>query len=241
MLRHLLLVLVLEVTEAIRGALEWMRILLEVVPPMITHLKTCLRTVLTVFTDASSEETRNVTNAKYREFLKEVGWQNHGRHVQLGWTVYEGSTLVESGYHITDQAILAEWRKRQPIALGETLGAIMGVYYGVGDRTGIDVKLFVDNQASLAAIIKGYSSDQAADELVQAFHLWCASKDVRLWCEYVPSKFNPADEPSRDAKVDGKAVEKKEIPELFRDPEGIKERLLQALKISGRAEKRGTM
>ena len=217
------------ITPAIEAALKWMLVLLEILPESVTHLDCSMRGVLTVFTDASSEETRNMKDPEYKQVLKELGVQ-YGRHVQLGWIAYEGATVVEAGYHVVCEKTLARWSKKQPIALGETLGAIMGVYYGVAGRTSMDIKLFVDNMASLSSIINGSSKDEANDELVQAFHLWMAAKDIRLWAEYVPSAANPADEPSRDGTVDGQKVDCKDIPAIFDAQNDIRATMVEMLK-----------
>ena len=65
------------------------------------------------------------------------------------------------------------------------------------------VLLFVDNNSARGAAIKGRSSSLTMDDVVKAFY----SIEVHLpsfcWVERVPSKSNPADEPS---KFEGEAA-----------------------------------
>ena len=59
------------------------------------------------------------------------------------------------------------------------------------------VILFVDNNSARGGVVKGRSNSPTMDDLVKAFF----SVEVHLpsfwWIERVPSKSNPADEPSR--------------------------------------------
>ena len=48
---------------------------------------------------------------------------------------------------------------------------------------------------------KGYSNMPDSARLVHTFHAWQAGAESDVWFEYVPSKANPADEPSRGKRV----------------------------------------
>ena len=65
------------------------------------------------------------------------------------------------------------------------------------------VLLFVDNNTARGGTVKGRSSSPTMDDLIKAFY----SIEVHLpsfwWIERVPSKSNPADEPSR---MEGRAA-----------------------------------
>jgi hypothetical protein len=55
-----------------------------------------------------------------------------------------------------------------------------------------------DNSSAVAAIVKGYSSMPDSARLVHATHALLAGMEVRAWFEYVRTKANVSDEPSRD-------------------------------------------
>ena len=57
--------------------------------------------------------------------------------------------------------------------------------------------LYVDADAVLAALVKGYSSREDICELVGAFWNLCARHSVAVYLERVPTDANPADGPSR--------------------------------------------
>ena len=56
---------------------------------------------------------------------------------------------------------------------------------------------FIDNTVALSALIHGYASKPDLAAIVNAFHLWGAGLRMRPYFDYVPSKANIADLPSR--------------------------------------------
>ena len=62
---------------------------------------------------------------------------------------------------------------------------------------GADVIHFVDNTSAIYASIKGASSSADSARIVHMLHLLLAALDICVWFEYVPSKENIADAPSR--------------------------------------------
>jgi len=61
-----------------------------------------------------------------------------------------------------------------------------------------DVLHFADNTAANAAAIKGYSAAPDLAHLVARLHLSLARGRTRFWLEFVRSKANIADAPSRE-------------------------------------------
>ena len=59
------------------------------------------------------------------------------------------------------------------------------------------VLLFIDNNSARGCILKGRSASPTMDDLVKAFYAAESSYPSFWWVERVPSKSNPADEPSR--------------------------------------------
>ena len=57
---------------------------------------------------------------------------------------------------------------------------------------------FVDNTGALSNLIHGYASRPDCGRLVNTFHLTLAELRCRTWLEWVPSKANISDLPSRD-------------------------------------------
>ena len=85
---------------------------------------------------------------------------------------------------------------------------------------GRSIHFFEDNTPAWSALIQGYSSSRAMARLNSFFHLAIAALDIDLWVEWVPSKANPADWPSRPAhdKTPLGALHLKERPMIFPSP-----------------------
>ena len=63
------------------------------------------------------------------------------------------------------------------------------------------VILFVDNQDAQAALISGGGESDISAQICAAFGALAASVGVNVWIEYVPSRLNIADAPSRARNV----------------------------------------
>ena len=57
---------------------------------------------------------------------------------------------------------------------------------------------FVDNTGALSNLVHGYASRPDCGRLTNAYHLMLADLRCKVWLEWVPSKANVADLPSRD-------------------------------------------
>ena len=62
---------------------------------------------------------------------------------------------------------------------------------------GRSVIIFIDNLAIACALIAGRSSEQDLQYGITAFHCFMSSIRCQWWIEWIDSKANPADEPSR--------------------------------------------
>ena len=81
----------------------------------------------------------------------------------------------------------------------ELLAALSGILTMGDALRGRSIHFFEDNTLVWSALIQGYSSSRAMARLSSLFHLAIAAPDIDLWVEWVPSKANPADWPSRPA------------------------------------------
>ena len=62
-----------------------------------------------------------------------------------------------------------------------------------------DVVHYIDNTSALYSITKGYSRQPDSLAIIRAFHVLDMMLEVNVWFNYVDSKANIADLPSRDA------------------------------------------
>ena len=109
-----------------------------------------------------------------------------------------------------------------PIFLYELCAAILMVYVANewNDATPRTCVLCVDNQAAVAALIKGSSSSDLAGVLVNLFWNVAARGNTRRWIEYVNTKSNTADYPSRLCAMPAETASHRtqgEAPRKFRE------------------------
>ena len=122
------------------------------------------------------------------------------RRAVLGFYVYDPA----SGREYTSKLVLprAYYRffapdQRTYIAQAE-LAIAVAVWYTIPSvLRGRSVMHFIDNTTALAAIVKGYAARADCAVLVNCFHEAVFELRSHLWAEYVPSKANPGDHPTR--------------------------------------------
>ena len=94
--------------------------------------------------------------------------------------------------------ILAAWRRRvQYIGQLEILGELVPYLSTPGLFAGCDVIHFVDNTSAIYSVIKGASTSADSARLVHLISCVLCALDTKVYFEYVPSKENIADAPSR--------------------------------------------
>ena len=97
-----------------------------------------------------------------------------------------------------DEAVIARFRARRTyIGQLELLAAVAAYTTFADELRGRDVIHWIDNTGALAALIKGYAREVDSARIVHAFHALGMGLRVRVWLEYVASKANIADFPSR--------------------------------------------
>ena len=89
--------------------------------------------------------------------------------------------------------------KESPIFISELTAAILAAFLVILQKDGEarSCALCVDNKAALAALIKGSSSSDLGEILANLYWRLAARRPVIWWFEYVNTKANAADPPSR--------------------------------------------
>ena len=95
-------------------------------------------------------------------------------------------------------AIIGEFREReQYVGQLEVLAAVAAYTSRADQLTGRDVIHFIDNVGAYSGLGKGYSRDVDSGRMISVFHTMNVALGANVWFEYVPSKANIADLPSR--------------------------------------------
>jgi len=104
---------------------------------------------------------------------------------------YHGSEVVPESF------MRGFVRRKQQIGQLELLAGLVP-YLSMPDvMAGARVCHWIDNTSAVAALTKGYSGVPDSARIVHAFHATLAGLDCRSWLEYVASKANVSDAPSR--------------------------------------------
>ena len=120
-----------------------------------------------------------------------VGW--------LGFVVYdpESGGFLHSDSHVPDHILEMFVRRKQKIGQCEILAAI-AVYFSLPDLCrDRQVIHWIDNTSAISCLVHGYSGKVDSALLVNVFNLFNAGLKARVHFEYVESKANVADLPSR--------------------------------------------
>jgi len=214
-----------DVTPAIAEALHYMLLLMEQLGSFVTHLEFSNRNQYHIFTDASCEESRAAPPiARGRVKTRMNTTAKRRKALQLGWTAYKNKALQCVGYAHMKQHVVDRWMKRQPIGLGETIAAYVGILHAIGNDSHADILIFIDNIGAERAVRRGTSRDNLTSVLSHELHLELAKRDIKVWTCYVPSRCNESDEPSRDCTFLKKPVKRYEVEE-FLDLDAIEARM----------------
>ena len=101
-------------------------------------------------------------------------------------------------YGVADEAVILKFKSRkQYIGQLELYAALIAYTTFKKELHGRKVVHWIDNTSALASLIKGYSSVPDSAQIVHAFHSLNLGLKCKVWFEYVNTKANIADLPSR--------------------------------------------
>ena len=170
------------------AAVNFFADVLPLIPPHVVQLYAAPRKPVLVWTDGASEGQSHT-----------VGWviaapiddAPDDAPFASRYTLYHGSA------QLSQEMVRALLSRQQQIGQVEILGALCPYLSMPELLAGRDVIHWIDNTSAQAALTKGYSGVPDSARLVHLFHAWNCAAGARVWFEYIPSKSNPADEPSR--------------------------------------------
>lgn len=128
----------------------------------------------------------------------------------LGIVIYDpvDGTVRYAGGPPDWPSLLKFWPpdRKTYIAQLEVLAAVSAYFTYPEVFVGRKVNHFIDNTVALSALVHGYSGKRDLATMVNAFYLQLTGLRASVWFEYVPSKANIADLPSRDAWAELRAA-----------------------------------
>ena len=119
---------------------------------------------------------------------------------RIGWVAYDpaDNILLTSHWDVPAWLILSFVHPTHCIGQLEILAALM-VYLTLPAVRTAERRIFhyVDNTSAVMSLFKGYSAKSDSSRLVHIFSILQARLRFDIWWEYVPSKANIGDMPSR--------------------------------------------
>ena len=138
-------------------------------------------------------------------------------------------------------------RRKNYIGQLELLAAV-AVYYSVPELRGRRVLHWIDNTSVISALTKGYSRAPDSVRILHVFKAYCLGLGVSIWFQWVPSKANIADLPSRNEFEMLRRFGAVEVPAVFPEFEAwdgpvgrvlASGRKVAGERLGGRGQKRG--
>ena len=119
---------------------------------------------------------------------------------------FDARYVLEHARAEVSAAFLADFAERQTYIGQIEILAGLCVYTSLGSAerprgrsiVGRRVLHFIDNTSALAGMARGYAGPTDSRRLVHALHCLLAGYGTAAWFDYVPSKANVSDEPSRE-------------------------------------------
>ena len=122
-----------------------------------------------------------------------------GFETGLGYVAYDTERVLRTAGRCTCPQEILEAMQKKLTYIGQLeLIAILLPYWSEPKRfQGRDVIHFVDNTSAIYCAIKDYSKSANSARIVHCIHAVLVAFDINVWFEYVPSKENISDGPSR--------------------------------------------
>lgn len=123
--------------------------------------------------------------------------------LRLGWVVFLPNTTPIGGTCLVPPEEIDLWiPRKQQIFPGEALCGLVAPLHLGSLLKNCDILWWGDNEAAIAALARGTSSQDDVHELVQATHLTLHRLSSRVWWEWIDTSSNPSDGLSRSGLTD---------------------------------------
>lgn len=209
-----------EFSEALQHAYDFDAALLPNLPLRVEHVRPPSVRPLLVYSDAMfrprkrkrrdcDDEPLNEWKAKFVAKLGTVLYDPHCdpknaaynpalvNGCDEGHLVYASAAPPDDVVATFQRARTGDFQKTY-IAQLEVLAGV-AVYFTHPERIrGRQVNHFIDNTVALSGLVHGYARKLDLARMINAFHLQIAALEANVFYEFVPSKCNVADLPSRD-------------------------------------------
>ena len=207
-----------DLTEDEIEDLSFLKLVASAWPAKTLQIWGRMRAPVLVYSDASYEPETDVTP-------------------RLGWVLMPGGGRTPLGRTCdVPMATYDSWiERKQQIFPAEAVAPLAVLLNHPEEVRGRDVIFFVDNEAAVAACIRGASRCDDVGLIVQATQWEALKLGCRLWFEWIDSKSNPSDGLSRDGLADEWTIaqqwqlEMGFVPEMIASKHALKAMIAETL------------
>ena len=172
--------------RALEVALEFYKKMLPTLPSREISVSTKIKPRCILYTDACWE---------YEEISEDIRLLDAG----LGAVFVNREGKFRAFASQLDPSwIPALFPRKTQIAACEAIAILDAVAQVLDQLKDCELLIFCDNIAVVCALVKGASSHFDIQRIISGIHVLLAKAQCKWWVEYVPTKVNPADSPSRD-------------------------------------------
>jgi hypothetical protein len=127
-----------------------------------------------------------------------------GADPKIGGALFASWLTAPTGFgESVPNALVDRWmKKRSRITFIELFGAVCAIAQWGSTLTGKRVSMFIDSEAALDGLIKGYSKSEEACELIAVFWQLVDEYQITVYLDKVSTDSNIADGLSRDRQQD---------------------------------------
>jgi hypothetical protein len=129
----------------------------------------------------------------------DASWEESGGN-RIGWIIYDPRTELAEGYTmLITEEVTQSWKERETsITIAEAFATVAAPLTSPSIFRGMDVLWFIDNEAACAAAIRGCSSAEDIQDVVETAAFLNAALRSRTWYEWVDTISNASDGLSRE-------------------------------------------
>ena len=177
-------------SDALSYALLALAAIISKLPRALYRFHTAPRPTVKVWTDACWEEAKGDKAGGIGIVLYFPAYtDSHGKH---------HAAYYKHAYGHASTEVLEKFvQRKQYIGQLELYAALLAYSTFKDELRGRKAVHWIDNTSALAALIKGYSRVPDSAQIVHAYHSLVLGLKCKVWLEYVNTKANIADEPSR--------------------------------------------
>ena len=183
-----------DLTDWLRASIAWTMAILQQAPPRELPLSNEDPPVFLLYTDGSAEPISKTIRVSLAEIDNPSDYHDFYVGAVL---IFPGGKMLFTHCQVPDEVVKQWLPKKQMIGQVELFAGAVALATWATELAEQAIIHFIDNDSSLAALVKGYSPKQDSARIVGDYWLLAAKHRLFIYADRVESKSNISDGPSR--------------------------------------------